>query len=93
MADLERRKDTIRNQLRQAIGTASYGELPEAVGGKSAWKWSISANGARPLLAVKSAGAGTSKARNLLEAPVQLHALPEAELISKYRTTRRAARR
>jgi len=92
VTELDARKDMLRNQLRLAIGPATYGELPEPVGGKGAWKWGVNSAGSRSLLAVKAAP-GASSGRNLLDAPVQTHALPEADLISKYSTRRRTARR
>jgi putative phage-type endonuclease len=91
MAELSSRKDELRNMLRGAIGKHSYGELPEPVGGKSAWKWGVSASGARPLIQVQGVPRAPGR---VLEAPVELKALPEADLITKYRSnTRRRKRR
>lgn len=36
---LERRKEYYAQQLKRAIGSATYGVLPEAVGGKRSWRW------------------------------------------------------
>ena len=39
--ETKRRDDELRNLLRAAIGSATIGELPEVVGGKSQWRWQV----------------------------------------------------
>lgn len=50
---LDVRDAQLRNMLRLAIGSATYGVLPEPVGGKSCWKNAVEAKGRRVLRAVK----------------------------------------
>jgi predicted phage-related endonuclease len=91
---MESRSEELRNMLRLAIGPATYGELAEPVGGKGAWKYGVIANGTRPLIQLKAAPGSAPAKRNLLDAPVSLKALPEADLITQYRNSkRRKARR
>ncbi len=92
MKAMEARSSELRNALRLAIGTATYGELPEPVGGKVAWKWGTQENGQRPLIAVTKIP-GVGGPRKAQPVPAELSALPEGALIEKYRTTRRRSRR
>jgi len=39
LRSLERRKDHFKQLIMHAMGTATYGVLPEAVGGKQVWRW------------------------------------------------------
>ncbi len=38
---LKKRSDELKNELRKSIGDATFGLLPDAVGGKSCWKWCV----------------------------------------------------
>lgn len=51
---LKIQEDKLRNMIRLAVGSASYGLLPEPVGGKGCWKNVVEAKGARVLRAVKA---------------------------------------
>jgi putative phage-type endonuclease len=61
MRALERRKEQLAQQLKSRIGAATYGLLPEPVGGKSCWRWetekrdayTVEASESRKLLALK----------------------------------------
>lgn len=89
MKTLDARRGELTNMLRQTIGHATFGELPERVDGFAGWKWSTDKNGSRNLRAVKRIGNG----QRILPAPVSLEALPEHSLIEKYATNRRRSRR
>jgi len=39
LRSLERRRDNFKQLLMHAMGTATYGVLPEPVGGKQIWRW------------------------------------------------------
>jgi predicted phage-related endonuclease len=59
---LEDRKRFLQNQLKNALGGATYGLLPEDIGGKSCWRWQTQSRAAhavddsesRVLLALKN---------------------------------------
>lgn len=63
LAKLAKRKEELRNMLRQAIGSCTFGELPEPVNGKRFWRWiesereayTVEARSERSLLALKGA--------------------------------------
>lgn len=64
--EIKARKRSLQNQLKDAIGGATYGLLPEPVGNKSVWRWqtqkretySVEESESRVLLALKDAPQG-----------------------------------
>ena len=97
----EQRADEIKNRIRLAIGSATYGVLPEDVGGKSRWKNALErrdGSSSRVLRCVKAENvkAPRSRAPRAPLALVERTALPAesagiAEPI-RFRGRRRAAR-
>jgi putative phage-type endonuclease len=67
LARLKRRQAYFKQLLQHAIGSATYGVLPEAVGGKRVWRWQtqprppyeVEAREDRVLMALKLPPAGT----------------------------------
>lgn len=72
-AELERRQKHFKQLIMHAMGSASYGVLPEPVGGKSVWRWAtearegyeVEARESRKLLPLKGHPAGVVKASAL----------------------------
>jgi putative phage-type endonuclease len=53
----ESRKEHFKQLIMNAVGSATYGVLPELVDGKGMWKWATQRDGVRSLKAVKGARA------------------------------------
>jgi len=72
-AELKRRQQHFKQLIMHAMGSASYGVLPEPVGGKSIWRWAteareayeVEAREARKLMPLKGHPGGLVKAAAL----------------------------
>lgn len=64
VSQLKRRQAYYAQLLQNAIGSATYGVLPEPVGGKSCWRWATEPNGRR-LRALKNSPPGASQYSSL----------------------------
>lgn len=101
MKETETRMDELKNRLRSHIGSATFGELPEAVDGKAFWRYqlqrreehTVAASESRVLIAMKNGPASAAKALPASPSPVAL--LPESEdaTVIRFKMKRKGAKR